>query len=92
MWDGKYGWLLSGVACARAGPVPSPSCALEWQLLYLGSAFSGLKQHLVPTEPVSLLMRGFYDEHGRSELRRVLADPFSATRLVQEFELEGERV
>lgn len=50
------------------------------------------KQHLVPAEPMSLLVRGFYDEHGRSELRRVLTDPFSATRLVQEFELEGDYV
>lgn len=37
-------------------------------------------------------MRGFYEEHSTSELRRVLTDPFSATRLVQEFELEGEHM
>ena len=92
MWDCKCGWLLSDAACAGAGPVPSRSCALELQLRYLVSSFSGLQQHLVAAEPMSLLMRGFYDERGRSELRRVLTDPFSSTRLVQEFELEGEHM
>lgn len=74
------------------GPVPSRRCALELQLRSLVSAFSGLQQHLVPAEPVSLLVRGFYDELGRAELRRVLTDPFSSTRLLQEFELEGEHM